>query len=94
MDSFYGLKIIESRQLPYKDHWIFPKDRFVEWGPEDESYCRFAGFGRIHRVYETFRGVNSLLIHPDTLAQLKKETAARNDLPRTYLPPSITNYSV
>lgn len=26
--------------------WEFPKDRFVEWGPEDESYCRLAGYGK------------------------------------------------
>jgi hypothetical protein len=33
--------------------WRFPKDRFVEYGPEDESYCRLAGFGREEEVTET-----------------------------------------
>ena len=30
--------------------WIFPEDKYVEWGPEDESYCRAAGYGHEEQV--------------------------------------------
>lgn len=37
-----------SAQISYhqsKRVWQFPRGRFVEYGPEDESWCRFFGIG-------------------------------------------------
>jgi len=33
--------------------WVFPPDRFVEYGPEDEWWARKYEFGHEHEVSET-----------------------------------------
>lgn len=33
--------------------WVFPKNRFVQYGPSDERWCRFFGIGREEEVVET-----------------------------------------
>lgn len=36
-----GLTIFKNKKV-----WQFPRDRFVEYGPEDESWARAIGFGK------------------------------------------------
>ena len=69
----FGFKIIENPHVPCHRKWIFPKDRFVEWGPEDESYCRFAGFGHEQITYESFRLGDTLVLHPSVAKELRRQ---------------------
>lgn len=36
----YNLSIHRSRPV-----WVFPKERFFEWEPKDEPFCRAYGVG-------------------------------------------------
>jgi hypothetical protein len=89
----HGFKVVVSEHLPFEVEWVFPKDRFVEWRKEDESYCRFAGFGRERRVYTAYQVNDTLVVHPETLEQLRKEVARRSDLPAVREPSSILSTS-
>lgn len=40
----FGIPLIIDENIP--GPWEFPKDRFVEYGPEDEWWARKYGFGR------------------------------------------------
>lgn len=44
-----------------KKRWVFPYDRFVEYGPEDEGWARFVGFGHEEEVVETVRIPNVVI---------------------------------
>ncbi len=46
--NFCSLTFQQKRKV-----WVFPPDRFVQWGPEDESFCRVAGYGREEERTET-----------------------------------------
>lgn len=39
-DSCFSITVSE-----YVDGWVFPEDRFVEYGPEDEWWAKKVGFG-------------------------------------------------
>jgi hypothetical protein len=44
MYLLYGTPIHVSEHVVEKV-WVFPKDRFVEYEPSDEWWCRKYGFG-------------------------------------------------
>lgn len=73
MNLFPGFKIWTNGLLT-DSRFVFPPDRFVEWGPEDESYCRLAGFGRDEHVPRMviYQVGDMLIMHPAMLARLQK----------------------
>ena len=73
-----ALEIVVVGWLPVETKWIFPKDRFVEWGPEDESFCRAAGFGHAVRIEKVLRIGRQLFVSPEVYAEI---AGKRTDLP-------------
>jgi hypothetical protein len=75
LNSLYGLNIHPSEHRPKK--WIFPKDRFVEYEPKDEWWCRKYGFG--HESTDPMDTVilvvhGDVFMHPTQIAELKRQT--------------------
>lgn len=50
--------------------WKFPKDRFVIWGSEDESFCRMASFGEEVEAETTFTLENCFIEKMDENGQV------------------------
>jgi hypothetical protein len=51
----YSMKVVWDSTMPIRkirEVWHPPDDRFVEYGPEDETWCRWAGIGTIEQVDE------------------------------------------
>jgi hypothetical protein len=79
-----GIKII-SEPLAYSTKWVFPKERFVEYEPKDESWCRYFGFGREEgpQAYQLvnrcpiFGTVTHMIVaHPTIVAKLRDQVAS------------------
>ena len=67
-----GMPIVEDSNLFHRE-WVFPKERYVEYEPKDESWCRCFGFGKERIVPECYRIGNTWLMHPILADQLRKE---------------------
>ncbi len=67
MYLFYGTPVYLHEDMVDKV-WVFPEEKFVSYGPEDEWWARKYGFG--HEVtrpkQEAVRIGDSLHFHPDT----------------------------
>lgn len=50
--------------------WEFPRDRFIEYGPEDEWWARKLGFGRPVRRACAYQVATTFFVHPDVYAHL------------------------
>lgn len=74
-----GLEVILDESMVVKK-WVFPKDRFVQWGPEDEAYCRFAHYGHEEKIpcSTIYRIENKLVCHPYMWQRLKEEIDKQN----------------
>lgn len=52
-DCLYGEQVVFDRHMQERrthQKWHPPLDRFVEYGPEDESWCRFFGMGSLETI--------------------------------------------
>jgi hypothetical protein len=64
------LEVITNPHIP--GVWEFPKERFFEYEPKDESWCRLLGIGK--EVFPTvYRVGNQLHMHPKTWEEFSKE---------------------
>jgi hypothetical protein len=70
-----GLKVVTSEFLPGR--WQFPYDRFVEYEPKDEWWCRKYGFGR--EVFDAVRIGDTLVVHPKMLSEINKAVKESNE---------------
>lgn len=53
--------------------WIFPKERFVEYGPEDEWWARKYGFGHEGEYEPTaFNVGGTIVVHPHILKRMRE----------------------
>lgn len=68
-----GIKVVTDNKL-YDVVWEFPKDRFIEYEPKDESWCRKLGIGKEKIVPKAFMIGNTLVAHPIIIAELKKRS--------------------
>lgn len=59
--------------------WVFPKDRFIEYGPEDEKTCRYFGIGHEEVRPAAIMVGGSLLIHPKLWNEFLHLTSAEYD---------------
>lgn len=64
--------------------WIFPADRFVEYGTEDEGWARSCGFGHEEVVPQNtiIRRGNAVYMHPTLLERLKLAMANQEKIYR------------
>lgn len=69
-----GLQVVFDETL-VEPVWEFPKERFVEYGPEDECWARRIGFGReiLKPSPEAHRIGRTLVIHPDTFKAMHEK---------------------
>lgn len=82
--SFAGYKIVQSTELSPTinegDGWIFPETKFITYGPEDESHCRYCGIGRQGRgfvmgdIFEIESPFNISFTAPRTVFAKKSNT--------------------
>lgn len=84
MDRIYDIPVHISEHTTVS-RWVFPKDRFIEYGPEDERSCRYFGIGHEVREPGMYRVGNSWLIHPQVWKAIKsdldvKAEAVANDI--------------
>jgi hypothetical protein len=63
MYLLYGTPVRVSEHVVEKV-WVFPKDRFVEYEPSDEWWCRKYGFGHEEVRPAVMRVGNDLHFHP------------------------------
>jgi hypothetical protein len=54
--------------------WEFPKDRFVEYGPEDLSWAKACNYGRwvTKPMHTAYRVLDTLVMHPELWDRIKK----------------------
>jgi hypothetical protein len=72
MKSFNGFRI-EINELVTSRSWIFPKERFFEWEPKDEWFCKKYGIGHAGPVEPACYQVgNTLVMHPTIYKELVK----------------------
>ena len=56
--SVVGVRIVEIVK-----EWEFPKDRFVEYEPKDERWCRLLGIGReVVREHVTYQACAAIVL--------------------------------
>lgn len=72
----YGLRIVPC-ELACETRWEFPKERFVEYEPKDESWCRKLGIGREVIVGHAYRVGNVLYAHPTVIDAIKEQINER-----------------
>lgn len=87
-----GFRVVLDKYLPKEFKWIFPKDRFVEWRKEDESYCRWAGYG--HEVELPVIWVVGDMYVVNEVAYKEIQKLKEVSFPRIPLPGSILNWAV
>lgn len=77
----YGLEVCPNSYMT-KSVPVYPKDRFVEYGPEDHWWLSAVGLLRHKTVPSTdvFRVGNKLVMHPTMVDKLKAELASRKDV--------------
>jgi hypothetical protein len=73
-DSMYGLKVVTDEKMVDRV-WVFPKDRFVEYEPKDEWWCRKYGFGHeeVRPKQEVVRVGDTLCMHPAVWKQMGEQ---------------------
>lgn len=49
IDCISGIKLIVDNDIPQGQKWVFPKDKYIEYGPEDEWWAIPWGFGHWQR---------------------------------------------
>lgn len=74
-DSMYGLKVVTDEEM-VDTVWVFPKDRFVEYEPKDEWWCRKYGLGHeeVRPKQEVVRAGDTLYMHPAVWKQMGEQT--------------------
>lgn len=84
----FGLRVTVSEYALVR-RWVFPVERFVQYGPEDERWCRYFGIG--HEVTEpgAYQVGDTLVVHPVVWAALERhEKVVEAERNRVYeLPP-------
>lgn len=65
-----GLPVVVD-ELALRRVWVFPRDRFIEYGPEDEGWCRALGLGREESRPGAFLVNGTLVVHPAAWEALK-----------------------
>jgi len=45
IDNLFGIKFVIDDNIGIHKKWVFPYDRFIEYGPEDEWWAIKDGFG-------------------------------------------------
>lgn len=75
MNTLHGLKVVTDDSMT-ETVWVFPQDRFVEYEPKDEWWCRKYGIG--HEVTrpraEAVQVGDTLVMHPQMWEKLKEQT--------------------
>ena len=66
------------KELAEKTEWVFPKDKYVEWGQEDKSYCMMAEYGKWQKFQTAIIIGQDIIMHPDLLVELKKDPEGYN----------------
>lgn len=94
--SIYGIPVLANDSVcqPTIDEpsgWIFPKNKFITYGPEDEETCRYCNLGRQGRglilgdIYmvdtNLLHGMNLELMTTGGLATAGRKNYRRNSRP-------------
>lgn len=71
MLSLYGFQVVTDPNMVDRV-WVFPKERFVEYEPKDEGWCRKLGIGHeeVRPKPEVVRVGRTLVMHPQTWERL------------------------
>lgn len=79
--AFTGIPVISDLHC-VKREFRFPKDRFIEYEPKDEGWCRFFGIGREVDVPLAYMIGGKLVAHPRIIEQIKAtpDLAARRSV--------------
>jgi hypothetical protein len=74
VNTLYGLNVVTDQNMVEKV-WVFPQDKFVEYEPKDEWWCRKYGFGHeeTRPQQQVVRVGDTLVMHPATLDLLVKD---------------------
>lgn len=84
--TLLGMEVHESH-FAMVTVWEFPKDRFVEYGPEDEWWARKVGFGREVSRPGAIRIGDTWFVHPKVFEQLRTRfTTDARPLPLRWYP--------
>jgi hypothetical protein len=80
MDSLYGLKVVLDDTMT-ETVWVFPQDRFVEYEPKDEWWCRRYGIGHeeTRPRAEAVRVGDVLYAHPTTFERISLSIKKLNE---------------
>lgn len=70
--DLYGVRVVVDADITELPVWEFPKERFVEYGPEDESWCRCFGFGKEVRKPACYEINGTLYVHPQIYQKFQK----------------------
>lgn len=62
--------------------WVFPKDRFVEYEPKDEPWCRALGIGHEETRPAFYLVDGRVWVHPSLVPALDRAMAAVDGLRR------------
>jgi hypothetical protein len=81
VNYLYGLKVVNDYSMVDKV-WVFPQDRFVEYEPKDEWWCRKYGFGHeeTRPKAEVVRVGDTLYGHPTTLERVSVAMKKLNEV--------------
>lgn len=75
MFHLYGMPVVVDENA-MSSVWVFPKDRFIEYGPEDEKTCRYFGIGHEEWRPACYQVGGKWLIHPTIWDKLIFELGA------------------
>jgi hypothetical protein len=72
MNDLLGFRIYAS-QFATKQVWVFPADRFVEYGPEDEWWAIKCGFGHWEDKPCAVQIGQDLIMHPSLIEAIRRK---------------------
>ena len=69
-----GIPIVVSEHA-MASKWTPPDERFIEYEPKDERWCRYFDIGTVKQEPGCYQIGASYLMHPVIFNQIKKESA-------------------